>query len=112
MTSTTSWHYTTFGVLVGVGAGYLIGVLSVRWLWKRPPAHRPHQQAQSQQTDLVAALVKLTEEVAGLRQALEQGGLDRASRRSLRTVESVSDFVSARGDPDSEEEMFFDTNNE
>lgn len=59
-----SWHVTALSVLAGVGAGYFIGLLTVRWMWRdrrqppQPPRPRP---------DLVGTLTDLTAEVGNLR---------------------------------------------
>ena len=100
-----SWHYTAFSVLAGVGAGYLLGLISSKWLWKED------RRAQTDHSELVAAIAELTSEMARLRESVAQGGLERASRRSMPAAESVSDFVSAQGDnteSDDDEESFYD----
>lgn len=97
--SGVSWRYTAVGVLAGVGAGYLLGVVSSKWLWRQKPRPRPRPG----DPELIAALAALTSEVAGLRQAIELGRLDRTSRRPMQR-ESVTDFLSAQGDPEQSED--------
>lgn len=111
--SNLSWRYTVFGVLAGVGAGYILGMIGSKWLRKRTDRPRPGGSQPPRDSELVAALAALTSEVASLRQAIELNGLERGSRRSTRRVESIADFVSAQGeDPDESDdegsEAFFD----
>lgn len=111
--SSLSWRYTVFGVLAGVGAGYILGVISSKWLWKHKDRPRPGGSQPPRDSELVAALAALTSEVASLRQAIDLNGLERGSRRSTRRVESIADFVSAQGDAaeeseDEGSEAFFD----
>lgn len=111
--SSLSWRYTVFGVLAGVGAGYILGVISSKWLWKHKDRPRPGRSQPPRDSELVAGLAALTSEVASLRQAIELNGLERGSRRSTRRVESIADFVSAQGDAaeeseDEGSEAFFD----
>ena len=119
----SSWpKYATVAsvsILAGLGAGYLLGLITARWLWREErrtqrlgTGHPPHQTLLS--PELTTAIAELTAELGRLRQAVETGsiGLEQASRRSMRTGDSTLDFVSARGDnPESEdesEEAFFD----
>lgn len=96
--SGVSWRYTAVGVLAGVGAGYLLGVISSKWLWRQKPRQRPRNPPGD--PELVAALTALTSEVGSLRQAIE---VDRTSRRPM-PRESVSDFLSAQGDAEQSED--------
>ena len=116
--SPSSWHYTALTVLAGVGAGYLLGVVSGKWIWKQRSrgatpyrSTTPRSQGQSSSmTGLVSAIGELTAEMGRLREVVATAGLGVArpsySRRSLHTVDSSADFVSARGDSDSENEFF------
>ena len=111
--SNLSWRYTVFGVLAGFGAGYILGMISSKWLRKRKDRPRPGGSQPPRDSELVAALAALTSEVANLRQAIELNGLERGSRRSTRRVESIADFVSAQGEGPAESddegsEAFFD----
>ena len=111
-----SWTYTTITVLVGLGAGYLIGLISARLLWKKtnPPRQRQRTPTRDRQTraddpGLITALNALSTEVGKLRVAMESDRGEGRSRRGMKTVESSSDFVSARGDSvDSDGDEFFD----
>ena len=115
--SPSSWHYTALTVLAGVGAGYLLGVVSGKWIWKQRPTRTdlsrsttPRSQGQSSSTaGLVSAIGELTAEIGRLREVVATAGLNAVrsySRRSIHTVDSSADFVSARGDSDSENEFF------
>ncbi len=117
MSSSWQWQAAaaTVTVLAGVGGGYLLGLISAKWLRKDERRAQSERQLQpplvSSSPELTAAIAELTAEVARLRQAIEAGGLEQASRRSMRTADSMSDFVSAQGDaPESEEDedAFFD----
>lgn len=111
--SPSSWHYTALTVLAGVGAGYLLGVVSGKWIWKsRVPSRSSTPRSQGQPSSLTSSLVsaigELTAEVGRLREAVASAGLSSGSysRRSLHTVDSSADFVSARGDSESDEDFF------
>lgn len=115
-TPSHSWTYTTITVLIGLGAGYLIGLISAKLLWKNknPPRQRQRTPTRDRQTQgdapgLITAVNALSTEVGKLRVAMESGRGEGRSRRGIRTVESSSDFVSARGDSvDSDGDEFFD----
>ena len=106
-----SWRVTTLSVLTGVGVGYLVGLITTKWLLKGQGAggrRRPVVSGGEQQespgnaaSDLVAALTSLTMELSSLRTALSTL-LSQPSRHSRRhhhsgapsTIES--EYVSAR----------------
>lgn len=118
--SPSSWHYTAMTVLAGVGAGYIIGVVSSRWIWKVQRSTRlrrssaPQSQGQasssSLSSSLVSAIGELTAEIGRLREAVAAAGVSLRgrtySRRSMNTVDSVASFASARGDSDSDDDFF------
>ena len=121
--SPSSWHYTALTVLAGVGAGYLLGVVSTRWIWRAQRLRRRHHhrspgpQSQGQpsssssslSSSLVSAIGELTTELGRLREAVAAAGVNVGrsySRRSMHTVDSTADFVSARGDSDSDADFF------
>ena len=114
--SPSSWHYTALTVLAGVGAGYLIGIVSGKWIWKgqrsrrQPPfSSAPRSQGQPSTTYLISAIGELTAELGRLREAVAAAGLTVGrtySRRSIQTVDSSADFASARGDSDSDADFF------
>lgn len=108
-------------VAAGVGAGYVVGVLTAKWWQSRgrrshaPDGEGPRPPAQSH-ADLVAALSDLTSQVGNLQTSLAEV-LRRTARSRLRPLESVvsefatesvlSELVSARGDnPESDDEFF------
>ena len=105
-----SWPVTSISILVGVGAGYIIGVLTAKW-WHwvdRRQDHASQQQQAIQQQDLITALTSLTSEVGNLHAVVSEV-THRSERRSrLPGAESiVSEFVSAQaGGQDSEDEFF------
>lgn len=66
--SNFSWPYAAASVLAGVGAGYMLGVASSKWLMSRSDAAKPQETTRqpAQQPppgNLVSALVELTAEV-------------------------------------------------
>lgn len=102
-TSSHSWMYTTIGVLAGLGVGYLVALLTARLTRRRPE----RQQASTRDAELLQTLSTLSTEVARLRDAVmeSQGAW---SGRHMRTVESSSEFVSARSESVESEDEFFD----
>ena len=117
--SPSSWHYTALTVLAGVGAGYLLGVVSSRWIWRVQRLRRRHhhssgpqsqgQSSSSLSSSLVSAIGELTAEMGRLREAVATAGINVGrsySRRSMHTVDSAADFVSAHGDSDSDADFF------
>ena len=103
--SPSSWHYTALTVLAGVGAGYLLGVVSGRWIWRG----RQPSRSSSLSSSLVSAIGELTAEMHRLREAVAAAGITVGrsySRRSTNRVDSTADFVSARGDSDSDADFF------
>lgn len=113
------WHYAAFGVAAGLGTGYVLGVLSARWLWLpvvRPAARAPATAAAARTSELVNVIAEIVTEMGRLRQALERGVICRgfhASSSIARTVDSTADFASARGDFESEaEDEFYDPDSE
>ena len=120
--SPSSWHYTALTVLAGVGAGYLLGVVSGRWIWRAQRLRRRHHRSSTTQSQgqasssslsssLVSAIGELTAEVGRLREAVATAGVSVGrtySRRSMHTVDSAADFVSARGDSDDSDADFFE----
>ena len=107
-----SWRWTALGVAAGLGTGYLLGVVSVRWIWRPVVVQAERATAAAPQTSaLVSAIAEIVVEMGRLRQALERDVFSRAPLSSLnmRRVESSADFVSARGDLESEaDDEFFD----
>lgn len=105
-----SWSVTSISILVGVGAGYIIGVLTAKWWYwvDRRQSHASIQQQALQQQHLITALTDLTSEVGSLHAVVSEV-THRSERRSrLPGAESiVSEFVSAQANgPDSEDEFF------
>lgn len=111
--SNHSWTYTTISVIAGFGAGYLIGLISTRFMQLR---NRPRQrqrmpirdrQTQGDDSSLIEAVSALSVEVGRLRVAMEIK--ESRGRRQMKTVDSYSDFVSAQEDSiNSDEDEFFD----
>lgn len=100
-----SWQVTTLSVLAGVGAGYLIGVLTAKWLQKgrRPtPRGEPAPSRQSY-ADLAASLSTLTAEVGNLRATLLE-----LIQHLGRHAEGSVGFATCTGSPQSEGTEFFD----
>lgn len=117
MTSTSSgyysWRVATLGIVAGVGAGYLVGLISARWWhWRRRygGASRPTQGPPLSHADLAAALADLTSQVESLQAAIAELLLStRRQRPRSAAVESVaSGFLSAREDSAESEDEFFD----
>ena len=113
-----SWRVTTLSVLAGVGAGYLIGLLTTKWLLResrgsggslaaRGRSSGPPPPA-SATSDLVASLTSLTAELANLQAAighiLSRSTSTRQRRRyPTREESTASEYVSA---PTSDDEFY------
>ena len=125
--STTVWssYVVPVGVATGVGAGFLLGLVSAQWLWDWRQRRR-----------LARAVAELREEIALLRQTLSEvaaaerarsgaaasrdsgrkassadrgGGQDvAAARRPLSRPESSTEFLSAQEDESEEESEFYE----
>lgn len=102
----SSWHVTTISVLAGLGAGYLIGVLTGKWLLQRRRGRAQGRPSRQSYEHLVAVLSTLTSEVGDLQRAISEIQNRQELRlSSVRGAESVvSEFVSAHGSDDE----FFD----
>ena len=98
-----SWTYTALGLLAGLGAGALIAVITTRLTRPRPPPQRQPPRDQ----ELLRTLNALSAEVARLREVVTES---RAvwNGRSMRTVDSSSEFVSARSESVESDDEFFD----
>ena len=74
----------------------------------RSSTPRSQGQPSSLTSSLVSAIGELTAEIGHLREAVASARLSsgRYSRQSSRTVDNSADFVSARGDSDSDTEFF------
>lgn len=109
--SISSWHMTAVSVLAGVGAGYLIGLLTTKWLWQRKVSTSSSSLSLRHEceAELAAAISGLTSEVGLLRAAMaeNQQGVGQRSRHA--PTETTADFVSALGEtPGDVEDEFFD----
>lgn len=103
MSSYNTWTYSTIAVLTGLGAGYLIALLTTR----------QSRRQLINDSELVQAITSLSAEVVRLREVLQTSiSVEHAQsrQRSVHTVASTSDFMSARSESiDSEDDEFFDT---
>lgn len=97
----SSWHVTVVSVLAGLGVGYLVGVLTAKWVWPRPPRRtRPDQL----NAGLAAAIADLASHVNNLGTAISLHQLQRVSSGSHRS-EAFASALGYHGDSDDE---FFD----
>ena len=101
--SSHSWTYTALGVFAGLGAGYLIALLIARLTRTRPQ----RQQPSSRDQELLRTLNTLSSEVARLREAVTESR-GAWSGRSMRTVDSSSEFVTACSESVESDDEFFD----
>ncbi len=106
--SNSSWHTITVSILAGIGAGYLIGVITTKLLLRErtsTSSNGTHLHLPPPQIDFTSVITNLAEEVGTLRTAVLEVQ-NRLRRRSNLGADSMSDFMSARGDEDSDEEFF------
>jgi hypothetical protein len=97
-----SWPMTTASVLAGVGAGYVVGVLTAKWWRSRSQAS---QEGGLSHPAIVTALSDLTSQVRDLRVVVLEMQQTRRRARPLGPESIVSDYVSAHAESDDE---FFD----
>ena len=73
------------------------------------PQSQGQASSSSLSSSLVSAIGELTAEMGRLREAVATAGINVGrsySRRSMHTVDSAADFMSARGDSDSDADFF------
>ena len=105
-----SWHVTAISVLAGIGAGYLIGLLTIKWL------NRGHAVSSSNvlltsraQRDLMEAITNLTSEMEILRTVISNYAQRTSGYSTFQHgTESATDFMSAQGDVSESDDDFFD----